>query len=111
MEASYPREEDRPIVIHLYGRTKDGQSITVLYEGFYPYFHLVEPSPEAIMKLERMPHFIKREPVTLWYDGKDRECQKVIVKFPYEVPDFRRRMQDGRAPWPFWSWAKIWTHW
>ncbi len=45
------------------------------------------------MKLERMPNFIKREPVTLWYDGKDRECQKVIVKFPYEVPDFRRRMQ------------------
>ena len=81
------------MVIHLYGRTREGKSITILHEGFWPYFHLVEPSREALTKLEQMPNYRSAEPVKLFYDGAERDCYKVTVRYPYEVPDFRRRMQ------------------
>jgi DNA polymerase I len=93
LEASYPREESKPVVIHLYGRTRDGRSITILHEGFWPYFHLVEPPREVLAKLEQMPNYRSAEPVKLWYDGTERDCYRVTVRYPYEVPDFRRRMQ------------------
>ncbi len=93
IEASYLREEGKPVVIHLYGRTREGQSVTVQYEGFLPYFHLVEPTPEALAKLERIPNYLRREPVKLWYDGEERDCYKIIVRYPYEVPMFRESMQ------------------
>lgn len=97
VEASYPTVQDRPIVIHLYGRTREGRSVTILYEGFLPYFHLVEPPPQALLALERIPNLISKDPVRLWYDGKDRDAYKVTVRYPYEVPDFRKRMQAEGA--------------
>ncbi len=78
----------------MYGRTRDGASITAIHEDFRPYFHLVEPTAEALDALEKMPNYLRREPVTLWYDGKERDCVRVVVRFPFEVPKFRSRMQQ-----------------
>jgi DNA polymerase I len=97
VEASYPTVEDHPVVIHLYGRTRDGRSITILFEGFWPYFHLVDPPKEALARLDRMPNFVKREKVSLWYKGEDRDSCKVTVRYPYKVPEFRREMQSEGA--------------
>jgi DNA polymerase I len=44
-----------------------------------------------------MPNFIKMEELDLWYDGRERKGQKITVRYPYEVPDFRNRMQSEGA--------------
>lgn len=80
--------------LELYGRTSDDRSITVVYEDFWPYFHLVEPTAEALEVLERIPNYLRREPVRLWHEGRDRDCVRVTVRFPFEVPKFRSRMQQ-----------------
>ena len=80
--------------LQLYGRTKEGRSITAIYDDFQPYFHIVEPSPEALDALEKIPNYLRRESVQLWYEGSVRDCVRVIVRFPYEVPKFRTRMQQ-----------------
>ncbi|NIP36110.1 MAG: hypothetical protein GWN18_14240, partial [Thermoplasmata archaeon] len=61
----------------MYGRTREGTSITAIHEDFRPYFHLVEPTAEALDALEKMPNYLTREPVTLWYEGKERDCVRV----------------------------------
>ncbi|MCK5414579.1 MAG: DNA polymerase II, partial [Thermoplasmata archaeon] len=91
---SYIRRGDEGVSLQLYGRTRDGRSITAIYDDFQPYFHIVEPSPEALDALEKIPNYLKREPVQLWYEGTIRDCVRVIVRFPYEVPKFRTRMQQ-----------------
>ena len=94
LEVSYTRAGNDGVVLELYGRTRDGRSITALYEGFRPYFHVVEPSPKALSELERFPNYIGREPVRLWHEGEDHDCFKVTVRFPWEVPKFRSMMQS-----------------
>lgn len=95
VEVSYNRREDGDgVTIEIYGRTREGRSITALWDGFQPYFHLVEPSSDALLTLAKMPNYLREEKVTLWYDGKDRECVRVTIRFPWEVPKFRERMQQ-----------------
>jgi len=94
LAVSYTRKGAEGVSLQIFGRTRDGRSITAIYDGFQPYFHIVEPSPEALEALERTPNYLKREPVKLWYEGSERDCVKVIIRYPYEVPKFRTRMQQ-----------------
>ena len=57
----------------------------------------METPPQALLTLERIPNLISKEPVRLWYEGEDRDAYKVTVRYPYEVPDFRKRMQAEGA--------------
>jgi DNA polymerase I len=54
----------------------------------------VEPTAEALDALEKMPNYLKRELVQLWYEGSVRDCVRVTVRYPFEVPKFRTRMQQ-----------------
>jgi DNA polymerase I len=94
LEVSYSKLSDEGVRIEMYGRTRDGRSITAIHEDFRPYFQIVEPSAEALEALEKMPNYLHREPVKLWYEGKERDCVRVTVRFPFEVPKFRTRMQQ-----------------
>jgi DNA polymerase I len=94
LEVSYSKRGNEGVNLRLYGRTRDDRSITAIYEDFWPYFQLVEPSPEALEALEKIPNYLRREPVKLWFEGKVRDCVKVTVRFPFEVPKFRTRMQQ-----------------
>jgi DNA polymerase I len=94
VEVSYSRRADGDgVTLELYGRTRDGLGVTVLWDGFEPYFHLVEPTADALDVLKRVPNYKRHEPVRLWYEGRDRSCVRVTVRYPWEVPRFRERMQ------------------
>jgi len=84
------RRSDRAVTVELFGRTDDGRSVTILYDGFKPYFVLVEPPSDVVEELEADPD-AEMENVSLWVDGADRACMKVTVRFPWTVPDYRRR--------------------
>ncbi len=88
LTASYQTEG---VVVELFGRTDKGKSITVRYQGFLPYFHLVEPSSGAVAELKRDDIVMAVEETKLWYDGNDRRCYKVTIKYPWMVPDYRKR--------------------
>lgn len=89
LTGNYERENDE-ITVKLFGRTKNGKSITILAKDFLPYFYVTVP-PGKIGNLAEDIFVIKTEEVNLFLDGKDIVCTKVSIKFPWMVPDFRRR--------------------
>jgi len=92
LTASYRREgpQEEP-VIELFGRTRDGKSITVEYRGFHPYFYCIEPSQALLSYLGRDPEVIRVDPVELEVAGVKRRCGKVIMHHPWRTPEYRER--------------------
>ncbi len=76
-------------VIELFGRTREGDSLTARFYDFHPYFELREPSPETVTRLKADPDYRNSQEVTRWVDGKDRPCLRVEVSLPGTVPKFR----------------------
>ena len=92
LTGNYERE-DEEITVKLFGRTKNGESITILAKDFLPYFYVTVP-PSEIGSLANDVNVIKTEKVNLFLEGNEIECTKVTIKFPWMVPDFRRRYSE-----------------
>ena len=80
-------------VIYLFGRTDDGESITVRYRGFRPYFFIVEPTPESIQTASDHPDITETDSVQLWHSGAQRQCLKLYTRTPGVVPNLRSLFQ------------------
>lgn len=93
LSASYSRE-DGGVVVELYGRTREGESIVIRCKGFKPYFYLVEPPVTLLETLSRDPEIISLEEVKLWYRGRERDCVKVTLHSPWKTPRYRRMSQE-----------------
>jgi DNA polymerase I len=89
LSVSYTRAGD--VTVQLFGRTRDGRSITALHQGFKPYFYISEPENSVIQRLKQDQDVLRVESAKLFVDGADRNCAKVTVKYPWTVPDYRRR--------------------
>ncbi|MBN1538844.1 MAG: DNA polymerase II, partial [Candidatus Thermoplasmatota archaeon] len=89
------RSEVSSVTIELFGRLKDGRSATVLVSGFDPYFHVVEPTDRVRSELSSDPMVRSLDDVELWYDGVTRKCIKVTINFPFDVPKYRKRLQES----------------
>ena len=86
MAASYRRED---VAVELFGRTREGKSVTTLYKNFRPYFDLIDPPDSYIDELRKSDEFVKEEDKTLWVDGADRKIKRIYIKSPWKVPEFR----------------------
>ena len=86
MAASYRRED---VAVELFGRTREGKSVTALYKNFRPYFDLIDPPDSYIDELRKSDEFVKEEDKTLWVDGADRKIKRIYIKSPWKVPEFR----------------------
>lgn len=84
--ASYRRED---VAVELYGRSKDGRSVTAIYHGFRPYFDVVEPDEKYISSIKGHEEFVKMEEKTLWDEGMDRSVLRIYIKSPWRVPELR----------------------
>ena len=87
-------DEDRQsgeVVVELFGRARDGRSVTARVHGFRPYFIIKDPTPEVRERFKAEPEVKRTEDVTLWVDGSERPCLRVEVTYPYTVPSFRHR--------------------
>ncbi len=92
--ASYKKMEN-DLAIHLYGKMLDGRSVAVKYVGFEPYFYFVEPDRKDVLDnivgmLSNDTRIRRLEDVELLYKGEKRRCKKVVVTFPWLVPDIRK---------------------
>ncbi len=88
------RTEENGVTLELFGRCKDGRSITGLYRGFWPYFHIVEPGEEVLQDLRNDPMVRDLREETLWETGEDRNCLRVEITFPFDVPKYRKKWQE-----------------
>ncbi|MDG6225085.1 MAG: DNA polymerase domain-containing protein [Candidatus Thermoplasmatota archaeon] len=88
------RRCDDGVVIELFGRSEDGRSLTCLYEDFSPYFYIVAPDQRVFEELGNDPLVIDTEKRDLMVDGRMNECLKVVVKYPYDVPSYRKRWSE-----------------
>lgn len=87
------REEDdrRFPLIELFGRTREGQSITVLHKGFFPYFLLVDPPQATLDALAKDREVRSLEPRMLFREGKPVTAYKVTITRPGDTPAYRDR--------------------
>jgi len=105
IQASYKKMEN-DLAIHLYGKTQDGQSVAVKYVGFEPYFFFVEPDRKEVLDgivgmLNNDTRIRRLEDAELLYKGEKRKCKKVVVTFPWLVPDIRKTiMPQARSSQP-----------
>jgi DNA polymerase I len=89
ISASYKKMEN-DLAVHLYGKTVDGESVAVRFVGFEPYFHVVDPPPDIVEMLQNDDRIRRLEDCELLYKGETKKCKRVVVTFPWLVPDIRR---------------------
>ena len=89
ISASYKKMEN-DLAVHLYGKTQDGRSIAVRYVGFEPYFHVVDPPQDVVEMLQADDRVKRLEDVELLYKGETKKCKRVVVTYPWLVPDIRK---------------------
>lgn len=78
-------------LIELFGRNRSGQSIAVLYKGFFPYFMLIDPPQSALDDLAKDPEVRSLDPRTLFREGKPVTAYKVTITRPGDTPAYRDR--------------------
>lgn len=93
VSSSYINEGGKPVV-ELFGRNKAGESFTLLYKNFLPYFYVIEPTAEELEVLKSIDEMVSVEEKKLWYKGEERVAVKFTCKSPWRVPEFRRNVRD-----------------
>lgn len=89
-------QEGEDTVMELYGRTREGKSITILSRGFKPYFYIIDPTPAAETKIKLDREVISTERDTLLYLGEQKDVLKITVKYPFKMSDYRNKARkDG----------------
>ena len=86
--------EEKGVRIDLFGRTKNGDSITLRYRGFNPYFYIVSPDGNLIEEIRNDPEVVRFSQIMLYVGNVKRGCLKVEIKRPFMVPDFRKRYKS-----------------
>jgi DNA polymerase I len=94
LTGSYDRTDEDNIVVELFGKSDDQRSVLVRYSGFAPYFYLASNSPDLKKRLESDKNVISIKDVKLLQDGKNKDCLKVTIKHPWEVPAYRAELQN-----------------
>ncbi len=77
------------VIVRLFGKTRENQSITILCPDFKPYFHCFFTSPALKQKLEEREDVLSVEEITRQYKGLDERFLQVKVGAPWLVPKFR----------------------
>jgi len=82
------------VAVELFGRNMKGESFTLLYRNFLPYFHVIEPTEEELKRMNSSDEKVSLEPIELWYRGRKAKGVKFTVKSPWKVPELRRMIED-----------------
>ncbi|HNU34974.1 MAG TPA: DNA polymerase domain-containing protein [Methanomassiliicoccales archaeon] len=95
LTASYSKGDNDGIIVELFGKTRDGRSITLRKTGFRPYFHVAAPPEDVLPYVQGKDDFLTIEPVDLFLINKGRvqNCSKVVIKFPWAVPQYRSELK------------------
>lgn len=96
LSTSYTKAEDRP-VIEIYGKARDGRSVTVLVEGFHPYLYGVEMPEQLEKDLLEDPQTVSIEHTDLLYRGRTVDASRITIQDPWKVSDYRNRLRSAHV--------------
>ena len=91
---SYSVDDDDP-VIEIYGKARDGRSVTVLDRGFKPYLYGVEVPKALEDQFRGDPEVVSMDHRALLYRGRTVDALKISIRSPWKVSDFRNRLNRG----------------
>ena len=94
ISTSYTTDGDEP-VIELYGKARDGRSVTVLVRGFKPYLYGVEVPKKLEQQFSEDPEVVSLEHKDLLYRGRTVDALKITIKSPWKVSDFRNKLRNN----------------
>ena len=94
LSASYRRDND-DAVIELFGKTRNRESIVLLFRGFHTYFHVINPRKSLASELARDDNIISTEEDTLLYRGENTDVLKVVLKYPWMMSEYRNRFRGS----------------
>ncbi len=94
LSTSYTVDEDEP-VIEIYGKAKDGRSVTALVRGFRPYLYGIEVPKALEDQFKEDPEVLSMEHRMLLYRGRDIDALKISIKSPWKISDYRNRLKRG----------------
>ncbi|MDR0522899.1 MAG: DNA polymerase II [Candidatus Methanoplasma sp.] len=83
------------VFLELFGKTRDGKSITLLRFGYEPYFFVADPTAELEKALGADPEVIRLERDRLLLRGRERDVARVTIKSPWKIPEYRNRLRKG----------------
>src|SRR5438128_12341367 len=91
-----PEQAQLP-VIQIFGRTREGQSITIEYSGFQPYFFVVEPPQSLRGAFGRDSQVVKLEDMTLQVEGSPTPRPRVVLRQHWKTPEYREKARRYRS--------------
>ncbi|MDX1534831.1 MAG: 3'-5' exonuclease, partial [Thermoplasmata archaeon] len=96
LAASYRREGDEELpVIELFGKTREGRSITVEVRGVRPYFYVVEAPQSLRGTFERDAEIVELRDVELEVHPLEKKaCVQVVMKHPWRTPEYRNKARQ-----------------
>ncbi len=83
--------------MELFGKNEGGESLTLIYRGFKPYFYIVQPTHEMVDELRQEGEVIRLEDAKLWVNGDTKHCKKVVCTHPMVVPKYRDMYKSNRT--------------
>ena len=84
---------DEEPVVEIYGKARDGRSVTVLVRGFHPYLYGVEVPEKLVRQLSEDPEVVSVEHHPLLFRGRTVDALKITIKSPWKVSDMRSRLR------------------
>ena len=86
-------KDSHDVIVRLYGKTSDNDSITILCPDYKPYFQVFEPSVSLRKKLEQHEDVLEVRDVKKEYKGAAENFLEVRVRAPWLVPKFRTEFE------------------
>ena len=93
ISSSYYQENGAP-VIEIFGRNRSGESFTLLYRDFLPYFYVLSPTEGELSSLNSIGEKVSIEKKELWHKGNVINAIKFTCRSPWKVPEFRRMIRE-----------------
>lgn len=90
--SSYSSRNDEATV-ELFGKTRDGESITLLAKGFHTYFFIIDPADSLASQMEKDDNVVRVDSDDLLVKGRMHPVLKVTVKAPWLMSDFTNRLK------------------
>jgi len=102
IDCDYIMLEDTPI-IRLFGKTREGKSVTAFYRGYLPYFYVIPKNTEETLEFLKKNFTgllvsIKEEEkyLSIGYHSKKSKVLRITLKDPSKVPSIREELTKNK---------------
>ena len=85
--------KDNDAVVELYGKTRDGKSITILKHGFKTYFFIIDPLESMAEQFLKDSNVVSVEKDVLLVKGEQKNVLKITIAQPWLMSDFTSKLK------------------